>query len=65
MRRCIEQIDDLTSREMSLVAKLASVQQEESGVSVASIGMLKTQLAKVKVEVTSEEKVKTNIEVCL
>ena len=61
LRRCIEQINDLTSHQLSLEARVTSMR--ESG-NTASTGLLTTQLTKVKVEITSEEQVKNNIKVC-
>ena len=47
---------------MSLEAQITSLQ--ESG-NTASIGLLRTQLSKVKTEIATEEQVKTNIKVFL
>jgi hypothetical protein len=60
LRRCIEQINDLTSHQLLLEAQVTSMQ--ESG-NTASTGLLTTQLTKVKVEITSEQQVKNNIKV--
>ena len=62
LRRCLEQINDLTGHQMSLEAQITSLQ--ESG-NTASIGLLRTQLTKVKTEIAIEEQVKTNIKVWL
>ena len=62
LRRCIEQINDLTSHQQLLEARVTSMR--ESG-NTASTDLLTTQLTKVKVEITPEEQVKNNIKVIL
>jgi hypothetical protein len=60
LRRCIEQINDLTSHQKLLEARVTSMRE---GGNTASTGLLMTQLTKVKVEMTSEQQVKNNIKV--
>ena len=61
MRRCIEQINDLTTHQLSLEVQITGMQ--EAGGNTAATGLLKTQINKVKLEIASEEQVKTNIKV--
>ena len=60
LRRCIEQINDLIAHQLSLEAQITSMQ--ETG-NTAATGLLRTQIRKVKLEIASEEQVKTNLKV--
>ena len=60
LRRCIEQINDLTSHQQSLESQISNMQ--EAG-NTASTGLLTTQINKVELEIASEEQVKTNLKV--
>ena len=60
LKRCIEQINDLTSHQQSLESQISNMQ--EAG-NTASTGLLTTQISKVELEIASEEQVKTNLKV--
>lgn len=60
LHRCIDQISDLNAQKLSLEGQVTHHQEEGK---MASIGLVKTQLTKVKVEISSEEEVKAKLEV--